>query len=128
MLDIAPTDTDKCIAWREQRASDLLFGEVLRKCGADDKKQFINTFFGGGTFMPPTANVTVTSTVTAGKVLKTIHAPVKRAVQTPISSYIMDKFIVSTINKKEKEKVKEKEKREEKEKESKKNIPCIKPI
>jgi DNA polymerase elongation subunit (family B) len=130
MLDIAPTDTDKCIAWREQRASDLLFGEVLRKCGADDKKQFINTFFGGGTFMPPTANVTVTSG--AGKVLKTIHAPVKRAVQTPISSYIMDTFIVSTINKKEKEKVKEKEKREEKkeekEKESKKNIPCIKPI
>ena len=116
-----PEDSDKRIAWRETVAADLLFREALRKCGSNEKRQFVSTFFGGaGVVKTATASKGINS---AGIVLRTQvkseasvadasggKAVVKKQVQSSISNYILDSMIIGSLSKKDKEAKRKKEK------------------
>lgn len=123
----SPEDPDKRIAWRESVAADLLFREALRKCGSNEKRQFVSTFFGGaGTVKTVTASK---GTNSAGIVVRTAvvggggggsgsgssSSPVKKQVQSSISNYILDSMIVGSLTKKEKEAKRKREKEKQKE-------------
>jgi DNA polymerase elongation subunit (family B) len=129
VLASSPDDSDKRIAWRETVAADLLFREALRKCGSNDKRQFVSTFFGGASMVKTIASNGINS---SSIVVKT-HGPsatvdasgekhgviVKKQVQSSISNYILDSMIVGSLTKKEKDAKRKKEKEAKDAKESK---------
>ena len=118
LLADCPSERDKRIAWREARAAELLFGESLQRCGVQDKRLFVQQFFGktvsaGGESDTPVGG--------AGGASIRIRKPVvglggkKPAVaESAISSFVMDSYLVSVIKEKEREKKRKKEPVEEK--------------
>ena len=96
LLANCPTDADKRIIWREGIATDILFHEALQRCGIHDKRQFMSAFFG---------------TSVHGNIVKNVIVPGKatvigkKPVQSTLSNYILDTYIVSTISKKRKKDV-----------------------
>jgi DNA polymerase elongation subunit (family B) len=105
-----PEDSDKRIAWRETVAADILFREALRKCGSNEKQQFVKTFFGGAAVKTVTPSRGLNS---AGIVVRTqVKAldssggttTVKKQVQSSISNYILDSMIISSMSKRKKDK------------------------
>jgi hypothetical protein len=119
ILASSPEDSDKRIAWRETVAADLLFREALRKCGSNDKQQFVKTFFGNGTTVKTTtvSKGTNSAGIIVRTQVKTSDASgggvVKKHVQSSISNYILDSMIIGSISKKDKEAKRKKEKEKE---------------
>jgi DNA polymerase elongation subunit (family B) len=113
LLSDMPTDPDKRIAWRELRASEMLFQDALRKCSENDKKSFVTSFFGSGS-----GTNTVIEPVRAMRP----RAPavkseaVKKVVQANISNYILDSYLNKAITKKDREAKRKKESEKDKDK------------
>lgn len=112
-----PEDSDKRIAWRETVAADILFREALRKCGSNEKQQFVKAFFGGAAVKTVTPSKGINS---AGIIVRTqvkdasgSAVVAKKQVQSSISNYILDSMIIGSLSKKEKEAKKKKEKEKE---------------
>lgn len=120
LLADCPSEPDRRIAWREARAAELLFSDALQRCGAQDKRLFVQQFFGktvsadgdGGGGAPmggaggPSVRIRKPVATLGGK---------KPAVAEPVvSSFVMDSYLVSVIKEKEREKKRKKEPAEEK--------------
>lgn len=111
LLKEMPSTSDAKIAWRETKAADILFHDALGMCNSSDKKQFMKSFF-GLTAEPSLRSIPTRSRVTkpvaaisaaAGAGAATATTDTKKPVQTSISTFIMDGYITSKIEKKERE-------------------------
>jgi DNA polymerase elongation subunit (family B) len=113
LLSDMPTDPDKRIAWRELRASEMLFQDALRKCSENDKKNFVTSFFGGGS---GTNTVIEPVRVTRARAPVVKSEAVKKVVQANISNYILDSYLNNAITKKDREAKRKKETDKDKDK------------
>jgi len=124
----AAEDLDRYLGFREARAAELLFSDCLKRFETASKRSAMATMFGGNAIITPMtrsktaviAAPTPASAVTK-TALKAVSATVpkaapKVAVQSSISNYLLDSFLVSNIRKKERQAKKKKleEKQEEK--------------
>lgn len=125
----AAEDLDRYLGFREARAAELLFSDCLKRFETASKRSAMATMFGGNAIITPmtrskTAVMTAAPVVTKA-VSSTAPAVVpkaaplttpKVAVQSSISNYLLDSFLVSNIRKKERQAKKKKleEKQEEK--------------
>jgi len=113
----AAEDLDRYLGFREAKAAELLFSDCLKRFETASKRSAMATMFGGNAIITPmtrskTVAVTpmeVTSTKettkTASKVTPSMP---KVAVQSSISNYLLDSFLVSNIRKKERQAKKKK--------------------
>ena len=105
LLAECPEDSDKRIVWREGMAAKLLFDDSLRLCNQSDKKNFMKTFF--GTSVTPIKKVISTGSIASAAsaqstTSKSSTTPPKKAVQSSISSFILDSYLASKIIEKDK--------------------------
>jgi DNA polymerase elongation subunit (family B) len=127
----AAEDLDRYLGFREAKAAELLFSDCLKRFETASKRSAMATMFGGNAIITPMTrsktaviSMEVTSTKETTKtaaVPKVVSATVpkavpKVAVQSSISNYLLDSFLVSNIRKKERQAKKKKleEKQEEK--------------
>jgi len=83
------------LGFRENIAAQLLFGDCLKKFENNSRRSALATMFGSNlTIKPNTPNTTTKSSIKTPKIQKQIT-------QTPISNYLLDTFLVSTIRKNE---------------------------
>jgi hypothetical protein len=97
-----PTDNeDKKLVWRESAAADLLFGKAFQACGKQHTSAFVEKFFGlNGSSHHSTSEGLKLSTVSTGKEMQKTQ-PAKKTVQATLSNFMMDQFLVKTIEKKQ---------------------------
>ena len=128
----AVEDLDRYLGFREARAAELLFSDCLKRFETASKRSAMATMFGGNAIITPmtrskttviaapsaasavTKAASATASATVSKAAP-LTAP-KVAVQSSISNYLLDSFLVSNIRKKERQAKKKKleEKQEEK--------------
>jgi len=110
----APEDPDKLLLWREIQAATILFDKALKACSNHHKGAFVTKFFGS-----TTANAVVaksvgseatnsikeskTNTVTRPRTMNKTP-PQSKPVQSTLNSFMLDGFLVKTIEKKERAK------------------------
>ena len=95
-----PVDNeDKKLVWREERAADLLFGKAFQACGKQHTSAFVEKFFGSSGGHPASSESLKLSTVSTGKEMQKTN--VKKTVQATLSNFMMDQFLVKTIEKKQ---------------------------
>ena len=118
----AAEDLDRYLGFREARAAELLFSDCLKRFETASKRSAMATMFGGNAIITPmtrskTAAITAAPRAAPAVVPNAalVVAP-KVAVQSSISNYLLDSFLVSNIRKKERQAKKKKleEKQEEK--------------
>jgi hypothetical protein len=80
------------LGFRENIAAQLLFGDCLKKFENNSRRSALVTMFGSNLTIKP--NTTTKSSIKTPKIQKQIT-------QTPISNYLLDTFLVSTIRKNE---------------------------
>jgi DNA polymerase elongation subunit (family B) len=105
----ANSNLDKYLAFREGKAAELLFSDCLRRFESASKRNAMRHMFGAGAVI-----------VSRGQtgVAKVIEKPVKKTViQTSISSYLLDSFIVDNLKKKDQAKQKKEQAKQKKEEE-----------
>jgi hypothetical protein len=110
----AAEDLDRYLGFREAKAAELLFSDCLKRFETASKRSAMASMFGGNAIITPmtrskTAALTpmeVTSTKETTKAASTIVPKV--AVQSSISNYLLDSFLVSNIRKKERQAKKKK--------------------
>jgi len=104
----ASEDLDRYLTFREGKAATLLFGDCLKRFEAASKKTAMFSMFGTNMIVMPKAATGATTSTTMSATTSTATsttkkagtAPVKVAVQTKMSSYLLDSMIVDGINKK----------------------------
>ena len=106
-----PTDNEeKRLIWRESAAADLLFGKAFQLCGKQHTSAFVEKFFGlhGGFSHNASASSDSLklSPLSTGKEMQKTQ-PIKKTVQATLSNFMMDQFLVKTIEKKQNKKRKE---------------------
>jgi hypothetical protein len=96
----AAADLDKYLAIREAKAADLLFSDCLRKLDASGRRSAVVNMFGGRAIVTTAAKTSVSNPITLviedGKV--TVAKP-KATVQTTMSSYMMDAYLLEGMKK-----------------------------
>jgi len=96
----AAADLDKYLAIREAKAADLLFSDCLRKLDASSRRSAVVNMFGGRAIVTTAAKTSVSNPITLviedGKV--TVAKP-KATVQTTMSSYMMDAYLLEGMKK-----------------------------
>jgi hypothetical protein len=104
-----PTDNEeKRLVWRESAAGDLLFGKAFQACGKQHTSAFVEKFFGlNGGFSHHSSGLNSASSeglklspVSTGKEMQKSQ-PAKKTVQATLSNFMMDQFLVKTIEKKQ---------------------------
>jgi len=120
----AAEDLDRYLGFREARAAELLFSDCLKRFETASKRSAMATMFGGNAIITPmtrskTAVIAAPTSSKAASATAPKAAPLtapKVAVQSSISNYLLDSFLVSNIRKKERQAKKKKleEKLEEK--------------
>ena len=95
----APADPDRRLVWAEQEASTILFGPCLQKCAATAKQAFVGKFFGSAATQAQPAKTSLRVIPAAGGA----GAPAAAAAAKPrkMDTYLMDKFLISTVKKKD---------------------------
>jgi DNA polymerase delta subunit 1 len=106
-----PTDNEeKRLIWRESAAADLLFGKAFQACGKQHTSAFVEKFFGlhGGFSHNASASSDSLklSPLSTGKEMQKTQ-PIKKTVQATLSNFMMDQFLVKTIEKKQNKKRKD---------------------
>uniref|UniRef100_A0A6C0K559 DNA-directed DNA polymerase n=1 Tax=viral metagenome TaxID=1070528 RepID=A0A6C0K559_9ZZZZ len=106
-----PTDNEeKRLIWRESSAADLLFGKAFQLCGKQHTSAFVTKFFGlNGGFShnaSASSDSLKLSTLSTGKEMQKTQ-PIKKTVQATLSNFMMDQFLVKTIEKKQNKKRKD---------------------
>jgi DNA polymerase elongation subunit (family B) len=88
------------LGFRENIAAQLLFGDCLKRFENTSRQNAIMNMFGGkATIIKSTSTTKVSTKVEAN--IKQPNVKTKTIAQAPISSYLLDSFIVSNIKKKE---------------------------
>ena len=95
-----PVDEDKRLLWRESAAADLLFGKAFQACGKQHTSAFVTKFFGSNSAQQSSTEDLKQSPVSTGKSMQKTQ-PVKKTVQATLSNFMMDQFLVKTIEKKQ---------------------------
>jgi hypothetical protein len=97
----SPDDPDKLLLWRETQAAAILFDRALKACGIHHKGAFIEKFFGsvGSDSIKESKTTMVTRSRTMNKT-----PPQSKPVQSTLNSFMLDGFLVKTIEKKERAK------------------------
>jgi len=97
-----PTDNEeKRLVWRESAAGDLLFGKAFQACGKQHTSAFVEKFFGSnGSSHHASSEGLKLSPISTGKEMQKTQ-PVKKTVQATLSNFMMDQFLVKTIEKKQ---------------------------
>ena len=104
-----PTDNEeKRLVWRESAAADLLFGKAFQACGKQHTSAFVEKFFGLHSAMQSASSDEglKQSPLSTGKEMQKTQ-PIKKTVQATLSNFMMDQFLVKTIEKKQNKKRKE---------------------
>lgn len=113
-----PVDNEeKRLVWRESAAADLLFGKAFQACGKQHTSAFVEKFFGlNGGFTHHSSGLNglnhhaseglKQSPVSTAKEMQKTQ-PIKKTVQATLSNFMMDQFLVKTIEKKQNKKRKE---------------------
>jgi len=98
----SPDDPDKLLLWRETQAAAILFDRALKACGIHHKGAFIEKFFG----TEATTNSIKESKTTMVTRSRTMNKtpPQSKPVQSTLNSFMLDGFLVKTIEKKERAK------------------------
>jgi DNA polymerase elongation subunit (family B) len=120
----AAEDLDRYLGFREAKAAELLFSDCLKRFETASKRSAMATMFGGNAIITPMTRskmvaVTQMEVISTKTTTKAASPMPKVAVQSSISNYLLDSFLVSNIRKKERQAKKKKleEKLEEKLKE-----------
>jgi hypothetical protein len=104
----APEDPDKLLLWRETQAAIILFDKALKACGNHHKGAFIEKFFGtvaaeAVTTATNSIKESKTNTITRSRTMNKTP-PQSKPVQSTLNSFMLDGFLVKTIEKKERAK------------------------
>jgi hypothetical protein len=100
----APEDPDKLQLWRETQAATILFDKALKACGNHHKGAFIEKFFGSvAANAKDSIKESKTNTVTRPRTMNKTPSQSK-PVQSTLNSFMLDGFLVKTIEKKERAK------------------------
>jgi DNA polymerase elongation subunit (family B) len=124
----AAEDLDRYLGFREAKAAELLFSDCLKRFETASKRSAMATMFGGNAIITPmtrSKTAVIAAPTTASALTKAVSATASKAlpavvpkvaVQSSISNYLLDSFLVSNIRKKERQAKKKKleEKQEEK--------------
>jgi DNA polymerase elongation subunit (family B) len=115
-----PADSEKRLDWCEKEAANILFSECLQRCAEHAKVEFVRKFFGGGgsvmsasssstnivkkesaSFSSSSNNDSGDRQIVTRSMAKNIgETVVKPAMkQMSMSSFLMDKTLISSINK-----------------------------
>jgi DNA polymerase elongation subunit (family B) len=94
----APENPDKLQVWRESQAAQILFEKALQLCQKSHKEAFVTKFFGS-------AECSSVKPVAAKRVMN--KSPVKPK-QTTLNSFMLDGFLMKTIEKTQRAKAKAK--------------------
>lgn len=111
-----PADSEKRLDWCEKEASNILFSECLRRCAEHAKVEFVRKFFGGGGSTTAAATKKESGTVSSvvpqrQMVTRSMTAAAPPAMkQMSMSSFLLDKTLVSDIKKVERKNKKIEEK------------------
>ena len=113
----APENDEKRLLWRESVAGDILFAKAFQACGKHHTSAFVEKFFGSSS-SAGTTGTTVLSNVKPGATVPVTMQKAKKTVQSTLSNFMIDQFLVKTIEKKQRAKKRE---------ESKEELTVIKP-
>jgi hypothetical protein len=98
----APEDSEKILVWRESAAAQILFDKALQACQGHHKAAFVTKFFG------PVVAATVTSIKPVHPVSvsnsQTMNKSSNKPKQTILNTFMLDGFLMKTIEKKERAK------------------------
>jgi hypothetical protein len=113
----APEDPEKLLVWRESAAAQILFDRALQACQGHHKTAFVTKFFGptiGAPIVTGTPAATGTPVATASNIKPAHPISVSKPTamnkgsskpkQTTLNTFMMDGFLVKTIEKKERAK------------------------
>jgi hypothetical protein len=115
-----PADSEKRLDWCEKEAANILFSECLQRCAEHAKVEFVRKFFGGGGSGGSSAasavkkeSVAASSSVApqrqmVTRSMATVAPPAMK--QMSMSSFLLDKSLVSDIKKVERKNKKIEEK------------------
>lgn len=106
----AAQDLDKYLAVRESKAADLLFSDCLKKLDTVSRRSAVMNMFGGRATVTTTSAVPRATSASAGPKTVVIDggkvtvAKPKATIQTSMSNYMMDAFLLEGMKKKAKAK------------------------
>jgi DNA polymerase elongation subunit (family B) len=106
-------DLDRFLAFREAKAAELLFQDCLKRFHVTSTRTAVMHMFGVNTIITPSK--TSPSVKSKTSVVQTAPTATKKVVQTTMSSFLLDSFIVDAMKKKERAKKKKEEAKEAKE-------------
>jgi hypothetical protein len=104
----APEDPEKLLVWRESAAAQILFDKALQACQGHHKAAFVTKFFGSGTSIvttsiKPADPISVSKTQAMNKSNNNSNNSPKPK-QSTLNSFMLDGFLMKTIEKKERAK------------------------
>jgi len=104
----APEDPEKLLVWRESAAAQILFDKALQACEGHHKTAFVTKFFGSGTSIvttsiKPADPISVSKTQAMNKSNNNSNNSPKPK-QSTLNSFMLDGFLMKTIEKKERAK------------------------
>ena len=114
-----PADSEKRLDWCEKEAANILFSECLQRCAEHAKVEFVRKFFGGGGSGGSSAasavkkeSVAASSSVAPQRqmVTRSMATAAPAMKQMSMSSFLLDKTLVSDIKKVERKNKKIEEK------------------
>jgi hypothetical protein len=115
----APENDEKRLLWREEMAGEILFAKAFQACGKHHTSAFVEKFFGSSAVQPVVSNVKPVATVPV------TMQKAKKTTQSTLSNFMVDQFLVKTIEKKQRLKKRE-ESKESKEEPSEVVKPKVK--
>ena len=104
-------DLDRFLAFREAKAAELLFQDCLKRFHVTSTRNAVMHMFGVNTIITPSK--TTPSVKSKTSVVQAAPATTKKVVQTTMSSFLLDSFIVDGMKKKERAKKKKEEEAKE---------------
>ena len=104
-------DLDRFLAFREAKAAELLFQDCLKRFHVTSTRTAVMHMFGVNTIITPSK--TTPSVKSKTSVVQAAPTATKKVVQTTMSSFLLDSFIVDAMKKKERAKKKKEEEAKE---------------
>ena len=89
----APPEEEKRLAWQEAQAAQLLFRAAYQACSKGQTKAFVNKFFGASVVIGPQGATLKTTKTTIAATATTATT------QTSLNQFMLDGFLVKTIEK-----------------------------
>ena len=100
----APEDPEKLLVWRESAAAQILFDKALQACQGHHKAAFVTKFFGPVTTEVASIKPTAPLSVSKAQAMNKSNHISNKPKQTTLNSFMLDGFLMKTIEKKERAK------------------------